>query len=76
MNALANDLAEARCLTSRAEFDPDQESQRMQKFTKIDEMCKCSEAGKVMFEKSFQNLKKDVQAKITKCTKMCHAAKN
>ena len=41
----------------------------------IDEMCKCSEAGKVMFEKAFQGLKKYIQAKATKLVKRCNAAK-
>ena len=60
VNALAEALAEARCLTSGAEFSPDQESQYMQKFANIDEMCKCSEAGKVMFEKAFQSFKYEI----------------
>ena len=45
VHALAMAFAEARCLTSGAEFSPDQKSQCMQQFAKLDGMCKCSEAG-------------------------------
>ncbi len=39
-NTLAKDIAESRCLICSAELNTDQQSQCMQKFAEIDEMCK------------------------------------
>ena len=51
LNELAKALAESRHLTRRAALSPEQESHCMRQFASIDEMCRCSDAGKTLFKK-------------------------
>ena len=72
-NALANYIAEARCLISSATLNTDQQSQCMQKFAEIGEMCKRSGAAEVIFKTEFESFKKHIQEIAVMSVERCHA---
>ena len=48
----------------------------MQKLANIDEMCRRSEAGAVMFGEAYESFKKEIQEMATKCVDRCNDAQN